>query len=265
MTTNSRTVRRLVLAAAALALAVPLAQALAIAQGRALAADQEWRGDRVQGNGNIKQQTRQLGHFSGVSLALPASLVLRIDNTEGVTIETDDNLLPLIETVIENGTLKIRPVRHKLQLAARSMKIVVHARQVERLALGGAGSIEADPLHAARLQFDLGGSGSIKLKGIDAETVSVTLGGSGNLDSAAGTARRLSVTVGGSGAVQLGKVKAAEASVNLAGSGDATVSARDSLSVTIAGSGDVNYYGDPKVSKTSVGSGGVRRLGAAPR
>jgi len=29
--------------------------------------------------------------------------------TEGMTIETDDNILPLLETVVENGTLKIRP------------------------------------------------------------------------------------------------------------------------------------------------------------
>jgi hypothetical protein len=59
------------------------------------------------------------------------------------------------------------------------LKTVVQARSIERLALAGSGSIDADTLRGPKLQFDIGGSGSIKVKGIEAETVAVSVGGSG--------------------------------------------------------------------------------------
>jgi hypothetical protein len=250
--------RQLVLAFCVLACAVAASQALAGPFGWSFA-------ERVQGNGSIKKQTRALAHFTGVSLSVPADVELRIGNSESVTIETDDNLLPLIETVIEDGTLKIRPIKKNMGLATRSMKIVVQAMQVDRIGLGGSGSIQSDALRAPKLQFDLGGSGTINVRNIESDTVAVSVGGSGNLKAGGGSAGKVSISIGGSGDVQLGQVKTNEASVSIGGSGEATVWARDSLSVTIAGSGDVSYYGDPQLSTTVLGSGGTRRLGGAPR
>ena len=229
------------------------------------AASWSWGGEQVQGSGRVVKQVRQVGNFNGLSLSVPGRVELRIGNSEGVTVEADDNVLPLIETVVENGTLEIRPVRRNLNLHSKSIHVVVQARSIERLALGGSGSIDADALRARRLQVDIGGSGSIGLKGIEGDAVSVSLGGSGDLKAARGTVGKLTVSIGGSGDVDLGRVQAGSASVSVAGSGEATVWARNELSATIAGSGDVNYYGDPRVSKSSVGSGEVRRIGASPQ
>jgi len=229
------------------------------------AASWSWGGEQVQGSGRIVKQARQVGNFKGLSLGVPGHLELRIGNTESVTIEADDNLMPLIETVIDNGMLKIRPTKRNLNLESKSIRVVVQARSIERLALGGSGSIEADPLRARKLDVDLGGSGSIKLKGVESDTLAVALGGSGDLKAERGTVGKLSVSIGGSGDVDLGRVQANSASVTIAGSGEATVWPRNELSATIAGSGDVNYYGDPQVSKSTLGSGGVRRMGAAPK
>ena len=253
---TKRALRHLVLAMSAIAFAMPASQ---------VAASSSWSSEKVQGNGNIKKQARELGHFTGVSLALPAQMELRMGNTESISIETDDNLLPLIETVIEDGTLKIRPNKRNLNLNSKTMKIVLQAKDVSRVALGGSGSIDADALKGGKLQFDLGGSGSISVKGVESDSMSVNVGGSGKLKTGGGWTKQLSVSIGGSGDVDVGQVKAKDGSVSVAGSGEATVAVSDALSVTIAGSGDVNYYGDPKVSKSVVGSGGVKRAGAMPK
>ena len=245
--------RHAVLAVAAIALAAPVATVSA--------SPLDWiGGERVRGSGAIKKQTRAVGHFTGLSLSVPAQLELRIGNSEGIAIETDDNLLPLIETVIDNGALAIRPVRKNMHLNATSMKIVVHARAIDRISLGGNGAIRSDALRGGRMQFDLGGSGSIDVKGIDGDAVSVTVGGSGNFRTGGGSANTVSVSIGGSGDVDVGRMAASQASVSVAGSGTAVVWARHALSATIAGSGDVNYYGDPKVSRSVVGSGDVTRI-----
>lgn len=259
MTTPRRLTRKLILAACILACAAPMTQSVA------QAAAWGWGNDQVQGNGIIKRQQREPGHFNGVSNTLSAKVEIRIGTTESVTIETDDNLLPLIDTVVEDGILTIRPTKRNMNLQTRTMKIVVQARALDHISLGGSGSIDSDALRARKLQVDLGGSGTVSLKGVEADAMSVNLGGSGDVKAAGGAAKKLSISIGGSGNVKLGPVRSEGVSVSIAGSGEATVWAQKSLSLTVAGSGDVNYYGDPQVTTTVIGSGSTRRLGAAPQ
>jgi hypothetical protein len=249
--------RQLVMAAALVACAVPLTMAVA--------GPMDWATGRVQGSGKIVKQTRALAHFTGVNLNVPGDMILRLGNTESITIETDDNLLPLIESVIEDGVLRIRPVKRHTSINTRNLKIVVVAKEIDRLALSGSGSIDSDALKGRKLQFDIGGSGSINIKGMEADAVAVSLGGSGDMKSGAGKAASMSVSIGGSGDVDVGKVQSSDVSVSVAGSGEAIVWASKGLSVTIAGSGDVNYYGDPKISQSVLGSGDITRMGSAPK
>jgi hypothetical protein len=260
--TTPQNPRRRLLAACALAAFALTASAVTVP---ALAGDWSWGSrETVQGNGNIKRQARQVTGFSGVALSLPGQVEIRSGGSEGLTIETDDNLLPLIETVVEDGTLKIRN-KDKVNIKTRNLKIVVQARELDRLAMGGSGSIDADRVTGSRVRFDIGGSGSIKVRKAEGDTIDVNLGGSGDLKVAEGAARSLSASIGGSGTIDMAHVRVDKANVTLAGSGDATLWIRNSLNLTVAGSGDVNYYGDPQVSKSVVGSGNARRLGAAPR
>ena len=257
MQPSTNLLRNVVFAVSALAIIVPATQALA--------APSWGSSERVRGSGNIKKETRELAHFNGVSLSVPANVELRIGNSEAITIETDDNILPLVETVVENGSLKIRAVRENVDLSTRTFKIVLQARQVERLSLGGSGTINADPLKSPKLRFDIGGSGTINVKSVESDAVAVTLGGSGDLKVAGGSAPTVSISLGGSGDVDLGQVKSTDVSVKMSGSGGVTVWPAKSLRVVLAGSGDVRYYGDPTVSKTVAGSGEIERVGGAPR
>src|SRR6476646_1705754 len=96
--------------------------ALAAASGPCAAA---WWGDTVKGNGQIRTQTRAVSGFAGVALGLPAEVEVRQGPSEGVTIEADDNLLPLIETKVEDGVLEIRPLHRNQDLAPRKLRILV--------------------------------------------------------------------------------------------------------------------------------------------
>ncbi len=220
-------------------------------------------GERIQGSGSVVKQVREVGTFNGIGLSTGGKVEVRLGSTDSVTVQADDNVLPLIETVVENGLLKIRPLHKNQQLDTRNLKVFVQARDVQRIAVGGSGSVDAEGLHGPKLQMDVGGSGSISLRDVDADGVTVALGGSGNL-KASGKAERLTVSIGGSGTVDVAKLATRTASVSIGGSGQATVWAKQSLSASVAGSGDVAYYGDPQLNRTVMGSGTVKRLGGAP-
>jgi hypothetical protein len=61
------------------------------------------------GSGKLQTETREVSGFQGVAVKGPMKVVLRQGTREGVAVSADDNLLPLIETTVERGMLKIGP------------------------------------------------------------------------------------------------------------------------------------------------------------
>ncbi|MBC7605265.1 MAG: DUF2807 domain-containing protein [Ramlibacter sp.] len=225
-----------------------------------------WFGnDKVKGNGVVKTQERTLGHFTGVALSLPAKVEVRIGNVESVVIEADENILPLIGSTIEDGSLQLRVSQRNVNLEAKTLKIIVNAKEITDLGIGGSGSITAESLRSPQLHLAIGGGGSIEVKQVQSDALEAAIGGSGNIKLGGGTARKFSVSIGGSGDVRARTLKADDVSVSIGGSGSAALWATTSLQTSIAGSGDVTYFGDPKTSSSVVGSGSIKRMGAAPQ
>lgn len=232
------------------------------APAEALAADWGlWKS--VSGSGTLKTETRNVSGFTGIALSLDGSVEIRQGASEGVTVETDDNILPLIETVVENATLKIRPTQRNATFSTKKLKIVVNARNLDRIDIAGKGDIHADALKVADLKAGISGAGDLRIKSLDADALSISIAGSGDFE-AGGRAANVRANIAGSGDIKAGNLDAKAVDINIAGSGDATVWARNSLKVSIAGSGDVGYYGDAQVQNSIWGSGSIKRLGAAP-
>jgi hypothetical protein len=211
------------------------------------------------GSGSAKTETRNVSGFHSVELGVPARLELRQGSGESLSITGDANLVALVETVVENGALKIRWVRQGIT-TNKALEIVVNAKSIDGLTVGGSGQIHAERLKTANLRAIIGGSGEISFDNLDAAAVNATIGGSGRL-TAAGRADALDVTVAGSGEMTAPNLESRRAKVTLQGSSQATVWAKDTLNATVAGSGHVKYHGRPQVSQTVAGSGSVTQAG----
>ncbi len=232
--------------------------------GSAHAWDWNWGwGKSVSGSGVIKTETRNVTGFTGIKLSLPASVQIRQGNLESVVIETDDNILPLVETIVEDGQLKIRPLEKNSSFRTKTLNVTINAKTVESIAAAGSGNVRADGVKADTLKISIAGSGDVQIKAIEAATLKVSIAGSGDL-TVGGKATNLEASIAGSGEVKAAKLETQSAKISVAGSGNAIVWAKESLKLSVAGSGDVQYYGDAKVSKSIAGSGSVTRLGAAP-
>ncbi|WP_300753418.1 head GIN domain-containing protein [Janthinobacterium sp.] len=254
---------RMSAAARALLLAIGVC-AMAAPATPALASPLDWiAGSKIKGSGKLQKQTREVGNFNGVALNVPGHVELRIGNTESITIEADDNILPLVDTAVENGTLRIRPSKRNTNFYATTLNIVIQTRHVERISVGGSGSIDAAGLRGDRLRFDVGGSGAINARDIDSRSASINIGGSGSF-TASGKTEQFTASIGGSGNIQAGRLAAREVQVSIGGSGEAQVWAKEDLNISIGGSGEVSYYGDPRVSRNMRRPDSVKHLGSAP-
>jgi Putative auto-transporter adhesin, head GIN domain len=224
-----------------------------------------WGGKSITGSGVVKTEARQVSGYTGIGLSLPAIVTIRQGSKEGLTIEADDNFLPLIETVVERGSLKIRTTEKNISFKGKSatLKIIVDVINIDHLSIAGSGDIVADTLKADKLKAAVAGSGDMKLNSLTVNQLKISIAGSGDFASA-GNANEVEISIAGSGDVKADRLKAKTAKISIAGSGDIALWATDTLKVSIAGSGDVRYFGDAVLTKSVAGSGNIKRLGLAP-
>ena len=213
--------------------------------------------------GADRQEKRDVSGFTAITLRAPVDVDVVQGDVEGLVLEGDPEYIARIETVIENGTLKIRYTSRDRVWNMAKIRAHIQVKTLEGLAIEGAGNISAPSLHSQALQVSIAGSGDVRIGTLAAERLKVSISGSGDV-SVAGKADRTDTSIAGSGDFKAAHLESREAHISIAGSGDATLWARDSVKVSIMGAGGVRYYGDPDVKTSVMGSGSVKRLAAAP-
>ena len=216
----------------------------------------------VVGSGRTATETRSLAEFQAVALSGSMDLVVRQGATQSVQVEADDNLLPLLETVVEStshgATLLVRWKRGQSLHSRSKVNITVVVPKLSALSASGSGDMKVEAFNTPALKVSLAGSGDATLQGLTTGELGIAISGSGDV-GANGSATRLKVSIAGSGDVRLADLKSDEVTVTIAGSGDAAVNANKTLEVSIAGSGDVSYTGNAAVKSRVAGSGSVNK------
>ena len=215
------------------------------------------------GSGRVASENRNLSDFEAISLSGSMDLIVRQGSKESVEVSADDNVLPLIETVVESGaagkTLHVRFKRGERVWTKAPVKVTVQVVRLVGLASSGSGNLRVEGLKTPILKLAISGSSDARFSELDADAFEVRVAGSGDVQ-ANGHARQVKVSIAGSGDVKLASLAANDVTVSIAGSGDATVQANKSLGVSIAGSGDVQYSGTATDVRSSVaGSGRVTK------
>lgn len=247
------------LAVAALLLAAGLAVALFGFDG----SDEAPSAGRLGGSGNVVIESRDVSGFDAVSLLTEGQVIITQGEEEGLTVETDDNLLPYLETEVRNGTLTLAPTDEASNRDLDPSDGIVYRVELaslSELSLIGAGTMEMDSLETGELELVLTGAGDIRVAALEADQLTSRILGAGSI-TAAGRVEVHEVSLLGAGDYRGGDLRSNRATVTIPGTGRVELWVTEDLEVTIAGHGDVAYYGRPTVSQTVLGSGEVNGLG----
>lgn len=221
------------------------------------------RAATITGSGRAATETRSVSGFQAISMRGDIDVIVRQGSSEGVQVRADDNLLPLVQTVVEGSgdarTLRIRYKPGESLRAKTPVVVTVDVVKLSALASSGSGDVSIGALKTPALALSLAGSSDARLQQLETEQLSIHIAGSGDV-RAGGRAAKLDISIAGSGDVQAHELAAGDVSVAIAGSGDARVTAQKTLGVAIAGSGGVEYGGAATLAQSSiVGSGTVRK------
>jgi hypothetical protein len=193
--------------------------------------------DRIEGSGRLASESRSLHAFLRIDDSTSADVNVTVSNAKKFSIQAEDNILPLIKTVVEGDTLHIRC--DKRFGAHKPIRIEIATLQLNGMTLSGSGKFVASNIDTDVFNLDTSGSADVSLNG-KATRISAELSGSGDLD-----ARHFATS---------------SAKIDLSGTGSASVNASKNLHAAISGSGSVKYLGQPKTETDISGSGKISRL-----
>ena len=193
----------------------------------------------VQGSGNVVRQQRRAGKFSTIKMSGPAHLDVVVGKAASVELSADDNLMPMLETRIENGAL-VHEVKGSFSTRT-TPRLRVTVPQLSGVHLAASGDVRITGVNGGRLNLTSNGSGDFVVQG-HADALKAQLNGSGNFD--------------------LTRFRAPDLTVAIYGSGNARVHATERLDASIFGAGEIAYSGDPqRLNRQVYGSGRITKVG----
>ena len=192
---------------------------------------------RKTGSGALKAEKRSVPAFNAVDISGAYEVEITAQKEQGVEIEGDDNILPLIKTEVRNGVLEI--YNEKAFSTKNKIRLRISAPVLEGVSTSGASDIVVTGVKSDQFKIDTSGAGSLK---------------------ASGEAQALEVELSGAGEVDLKDLRAQKVKVTSSGAATADVYASEELTASVSGAGNVNYYGDPKVvNQDTSGAGSITK------
>lgn len=213
----------------------------------------------ISGSGPVQTETRIATGFNGIELDISADVEVTVGETYAVEVSAQQNLLPLLKTVVENGALHIYSDENFRN--AEGIKIRVTAPVFDRFEVSGSGTLRVlNAIRAEKMNMSVAGSGDIFSMQSDFGSLSTSIGGSGTIELG-GKANDMTSDISGSGDVKAKQLSTNSLKVSISGSGTVTADVTTSLDASISGSGDVFYSGTPSVETSVSGSGTVKKIG----
>ena len=215
------------------------------------------KGQVVVGSSNIISQEQQLSAYDRIEVLGSYDVIFTDGEVGKIKIKAPDNILPLIQTEVSDGLLRIGTGKGRCKVKEPIIIYVPVDSRLKQVDIKGSADIYTEKsLETKALEVDVYGSGDVRLQ-VDASSLALKIDGSGDI-RVSGRAKDLSIDISGSGDVDTSKLTAEKAVISISGAGDVSAYVTEDVDVSITGSGDVTIKGNPKKVKRIInGSGRV--------
>ena len=192
--------------------------------------------DGIKGSGIRLKQKREVAPFTSIAMNGAFDIDVVCQKQQGLEIEADDNLLPLITTEVSNNVLHIKSKRSFS--VNDPIKVTISLPNLEGVSVNGAGKFDIAGLNNDKFEIDANGATTIRV---------------------AGETKLLDIDSNGAGKIDAHRLRATRGVVEAKGVARVDVNVTEQLEVTVSGPSHVTYQGDPVVNKTVNGPGSVSK------
>ena len=225
------------------------------------------QGPVIKASKNYITKEVKVENFNAIHLIGSADVSYQQDSRTHVEIYGSDNIVPLVETAVENGTLIVKMKKGVSTMNSGKLIVKVSSPDLNKLAITGSGDvnfvngiktqgdielsitgsgdIKGNSFNCRNMKISITGSGDIGLQNIMSTQCSAGISGSGDI-SLSGKTTDAQYHISGSGDISASRLEAVNVSATTSGSGDISCCVSGNLSGRVSGSGDVSYKGNPK-------------------
>lgn len=198
--------------------------------------------EAVKGDGKATDEHRGL---TDTFTSVRASGIDHLDivcghRNDGVDLNADSNILPLLETKVEDGVLQIQPKDGTAFSSITPIRVKLNMCVIKALKMSG----------------QVNGT----LKEVDANDLKVKLSGASTL-VADGTAASLDLVGSGACHIDCRALAANHARITVSGANQTYVNPKEELEIDASGACQVYYVGSPAITKDLSGACSVQKLG----
>lgn len=208
---------------------------------------------------NIVLEKRDISTFTELDVAGAFTIHLMETETPFLEIETNQNVMESIETVVQNGRLYIT-LKHGIK---RVKAITIHLgfQELEEIELSGAVSLRSDaPLRTKHMKMDISGAARTEFELISDYT-EVEIAGAASV-FLCGKVTQADFQLEGAGKLIAPDMVVKEMNLEVSGAGKAKVHVLEELDVDVAGAAIVKYLGNPRIQRDVSGVASIRQVEA---
>ena len=217
--------------------------------------------ERVSGSGVIQNEERPVRGFNRLRLEAGGLTEIVPGETESLSIQADDNLLPYLISDVSGGELRIS-VKPGVSISpSQPVRFTIGVKDLQRVIVTGSGQASLTGFSGQSLELEASGSAKLDLSSATIEKLQVEISGSGGA-LADGIAKELQLQISGAGKLDAGDLRCREAVVEISGAGNAVLWVTDELQVDLSGASRLAYYGAPALRQEISGASRVESLGA---
>ncbi len=208
------------------------------------------------GSGNVVSEQRDVGDFDEVTLSGVGNLSITQTGSESLTIEAEDNILPLLTSEVHGRRLVLGTEPGTHFSPKKPIRFTLTVKDLSAVRISGAGNAEIPALGTPSLRLEISGAGNMTVTGLAAESVEVTLSGAGSM-TCAGEVRSQDVRISGAGSYHGEDLASVTARALISGTGSAHLRVSELLDARVSGVGSIVYSGSPSVRKSVSGVGRI--------
>jgi hypothetical protein len=189
------------------------------------------------GSGNVVTENRQVSGFYGIAVSGIGEVIVERTGNESLTITSDDNILPRLESVVRNGILFLGPENNVSLSPSRGIVYRLTASTFDEINVSGVVTVTVSGIDTQSLETNMSGTCTVKPEGT-ADNQDISTSGTCNFDGESLDSRIVNISVSGTSHI--------------------VVRVSELLQGQASGSSVVEYIGNPTVDVTLSGTAVVR-------
>lgn len=196
----------------------------------------------TKGSGNVIKEVRTVKSFNSIEAGSAFKIIVTKGDVQELIIETDDNLMEKITTIVKNGELNLG-TKGMINNSTK-MKVIITIPELKVIELSGACDLISESrFENDNMEIELSGASEADLR-VKCKNIDMDVSGASKLKITGFTANQ-KIEASGASKISAYELESNSAIINCSGASTIKVYTKESLNGDASGASNIYYKGNP--------------------